>query len=1624
MGNMKKKFNNWLGKEQKPVPEQKAKETPAQTPAPEPAVPAPEPVQSALPPEIADWEKRQAGLLENQAESQRKLARLSSDLSASRKSFQEELRRKEEDKVRLLAQISLSDNQTQTLLSEQRMQFEKSQTEAKREIEILDQHLAQETVHWTEKVQEMQRKQEEFLSTSELKTQEKEIARKRREQELERSNSDLQAQIERIESQITAEKKEFVEQIRALDEEIVSLRGQIQLKETNRRLQEQKAQQDLAQSRQEWENKVRELETRVQQERQKAQEEYAGKESEFLALRFEQERREVQLRYALEQREGEINSLKSRADSKLKAMEESARKSAQQFDADLKTRREETEKLRVELVLLESQLKVDSERSESMLIEVQKEAAGRISALEKQIQEEIRAGEKTVSAKQDEIQALEMQFDLKKTALENEFNQKKAEIERQKKELQEKIKSINQQMEQEREDHRSEITRRDELINSLKQQMNTRVEELRVRREEFNVQSELKKQELGRHLSELDEKCRQDRQSLLNRLADQGKLLSERKAALAREQALLQHTHKKQEDQLQFEVQPLKNQSMDLRNRLEQERASRGKVIHAKEEILKNLSVQKTNLESHASEEQKQFDTKKQEDEKTFSDRLKQMQEKWSQEKVRIDADISTIEKERMELESQIALLPGQAETELARLNQNYSIETQALKKEQSELSAQLSKEQSEFDALIQDYGLKQSELEQSLREINLQLDEQKQAQTVQLETGRSAREKTLREKEVQIETRRKEFVAKIEAARKNLESAQSKMAAQQAAQEQEKSRLEKQWSDERFKLEEAVSAISKEYDSQKVIWQRAVQERTTQIEDLQKQIDDARARHDNAVNQLKSSRTIDEEQFQQRIAQLENEHRTLQEESAARLKEKKSELNALETALETFTSESRQMNALRKTEITEQTAELENQRTVLEKQLESDTQRWPAALSEKESEISFLKSVQSLKEAEFRAEWERSEKEFEQFKKTTADRIQELQKAILSEHNQVEFRIAELEKEIVSVQAKRTREEESDRALQKQFEDEFAKVSSTLNAEIEELEKKRQQEKSRFEQLIRVREIELDSIRKNLDQRETQRHLASEARLKEISQERARLTDWQRALNERLEKEKSQAEKTLSSKNQELVSLKEKIALQDDRHKSEQSSRQEEILKERTRLNFRVQELSKQLEEESGSYQHLLKDKHAEMEQLQHKLNLWTQTVKAEEEKERAKWDEERIVIEEKVKDLEAVLSRDRTETELIAKKQSEDAARLTDELTRVQQAHQAQIAEFKKQKSEMMSEEDRWERKIKEERLRIEDESRQLDKDIERVKVDLSLKETQFTIEKQKRDRENRWAKRPLDAKLADLKRRWEEKERDRKRKQEIQQQEQDRIANQIRKTEEALRNEADEQKAAVTELKISLETRLKDLKERFSSETGSTLADVSRKKQEIETLRSALKEAAGLAHKISLDDSAGLELKALESEIKEWEQKLLAAPADSDETARASSESMKQELSDLTRNLAKEKMTTDNIREKAKSVSDRLNAEPSVADDPDARERASQARGHVESGISAYSMEKFQEALVYFNQALAVDPKLAVCYQMKGLIAERQGDKNAAKRDFVKSLELDPTNEFLRNHLKEIE
>jgi len=1187
-----------------------------------------------------------------------------------------------------------------------------------------------------------------------------------------------------------------------------------------------------------------------------------------------------------------------------------------------------------------------------------------------------------------------------------------------------RLAELNSKIESERENHRQEAQRRDEQIVKLKQEMAHNMELSRHEREKFNAEIEAKKQEMSNQLLLLEDKAKIEKQALADALTIQNKLFSEKKTTLVREQALLLQTLKRQEDQLSFDIQPLKNQIMDLQNRLEQERASRDKIIRSKEEAIQNLKLQKDTLSETLANEQKQSEMSLEHERTQFLQKIEQAKKKWDDEKNSMQETLAQLQKESADLGKQISQVPAQAEEQKRIQSERIVREKDQIQNIYEPLSKQYDKEREQFENLIKNYDQKRSQTEQLLKNLQERLKTVQDEHHQKLILERDQWEKEIDRIQTTIDQGKQQCESDLEFWKKSLETLQSDLDQQRAVYEKSSHELEMRWKVEKEDWEKKIDVLQKEYEGQKLIWHNSLLERTTKIQGLEQQIELSRQQGLAEQAEYIAKKKVVEDESQSVIENLEAQKKGAQDEADQKIGLKKKELDELKAELHVFLQQSHEAQQNKSAEISQMRDELQAKLLSTQQALEQEKQNWVQQLNQKDSEINFYKNELASKETDFKFKWAQDEKEFEDFKISMAAQIEDLQRSIFKEHHQLDMKLNELQSQIAEVQEQRAKETFSAQQMSIQLEEEFSRTKKLLETEIGELESNLQQEKITADQQSKVKESEIISLKNTLEQKKTQRQTSLEARQRVMEQERNRLKDLIYGLHVRLEKEKTSAEKALQPKTMELELLQEKIRTQKEKNSSEQAQRQKDTLEAKTAMELRVKELTKLLDDQTQLHMGTIGSKQQELEQLTNKLEAWNDLAAREDEQEGLKWDQERESIEAEIRELETRFNNEKMDWDQRLLKKSQETALLNQDLTRLRSEHEEQINNFKTRKAEIEAEREKWETKAKEECARLIQDLRVVNHDVERLKVQVTLKETQLSIAKQKKERELRWSRRPLETQLTDLKMKWEEKEKDYKKKLELQDNDAARISKDIAHMEDLIREEIRERDKTLQQLKGEIDLKIQQLQN--GSEDGENLHQVFQDKQNMaDQLRETLKKDEDDLK--ALENHPSLEiLEGLKEEIGYWKKKL---DESTDEQSMHTQEgqvklfNLQKSFEEAKKKLYAEELKSEEIIAEVKKQK-LVQPEGKINQKSDrAAQQSSEARIYMESGISAFAAENYNEAVFYFTQAIHLDPETAVAYQMIGLVYQKQGNLSAAMESLERAAELDPQNEFLKKHINDM-
>jgi Flp pilus assembly protein TadD len=74
---------------------------------------------------------------------------------------------------------------------------------------------------------------------------------------------------------------------------------------------------------------------------------------------------------------------------------------------------------------------------------------------------------------------------------------------------------------------------------------------------------------------------------------------------------------------------------------------------------------------------------------------------------------------------------------------------------------------------------------------------------------------------------------------------------------------------------------------------------------------------------------------------------------------------------------------------------------------------------------------------------------------------------------------------------------------------------------------------------------------------------------------------------------------------------------------------------------------------------------------------------------------------------------------------------------------------------------------------------------------------------------------------------------------------------------------------------------------------------------------------------------------------------------------------------------------------------------------------------AKKHVEFGITVAQKGLWREAIFRWEQAVKIDPNYSAAYNDLAIAYEHEGDFDKARKAYEKALELDPSNQLIRQN-----
>jgi hypothetical protein len=442
---------------------------------------------------------------------------------------------------------------------------------------------------------------------------------------------------------------------------------------------------------------------------------------------------------------------------------------------------------------------------------------------------------------------------------------------------------------------------------------------------------------------------------------------------------------------------------------------------------------------------------------------------------------------------------------------------------------------------------------------------------------------------------------------------------------------------------------------------------------------------------------------------------------------------------------------------------------------------------------------------------------------------------------------------------------------------------------------------------------------------------------------------------------------------------------------------------------------------------------KEKELAVLKSNLEFWELRSKQEEEKRLMIWEEEKLDFERKIQNVETELGALRKNN---SAKYEEKETALYELKTQAEEAERSKILEFKEAEEKFFARRDvlsreiaAWEKKMKEESAGMEKNRKDIEHDIEKLKLESTLKETEAMSEREKAERKWRRAKRDLEEQLGLIERQFAEERDNYASKLNIKSEEITtlKVRNTLR--DERRQAEVKHRKEEIQKIMETLEAGLGEIENKYKNDIGTMGMSLQKSKEELESIKNELagkeenwNKELEEREKITSGNYATI-MKGLEDAESELanESKRFAQLLDIKEKQIANLTSqMKFKEENLALDRDYSQMVIQNLQKKSGEMQGMLRKLNRSA-------RENEKEGMVksfESAIELYNNAKYGDAKATLLGILKQSPEFAGAYQYLALCSWNTGDKQEARNMARRAYELEPHNEELKLWIEYIE
>ncbi len=1405
-------------------------------------------------------------------------------LEVERENYRKKEKEKEDEKIKLsihleLVELELSNN----------MQLHQDSINSLRkkwndELQRVERKIEEEDKEWGQKIRAIITEIDETKVN--LQTRENE---KKAEDEKEIISSTQE--LREIESQLLAfEKKaqqeigEFVTRLKGREEEIVALKAQISLRVNQSRQEEEKFHREKKELEGNYNNQLNGVEKNLSEMRANFQKIYNDKKEGLLAFSSALKQRQIIYEQELNAKKILLKDLKEKLVAQMSEMERESLSEKEKYEKLLKEREDAFNKLKIDMMLQETQESSAREKRFNEFKEAKSLAEKQLKELHQKYEQEKSEWENMIRVADQDIEDIKIQAQIKIREKNAEIEKYKTNIENEKKRISLRCTDLEKEVLNQKIEYQSELSGKYEEMEKFKNDWQSNQEQKNLQhKHQIEILSEEKKL--------IEDKYQKFQEDFSKIKTEYSSLLSQKKSQVEAaknsvEAELLESTRsfENAKKKLFVEVEPYKEKL---------------KVAESKKARLEMDFKQKM------AEKERDYLSLKQRfahQENMLESRYHQSVDKLSAEIDSIKADIDEIDSQKISLEKE----HSKNMKELENVHQSLMQKMEDEKKNHSlaleSFNVKLKEEKGSIEAKIEELNsVVISEQKRFDETVSAKNDENNQLEKVLLEKT-AVLQKNLDATRFELEGKKKIAIESLERTKVGFNFFKEKCESEISESERHIQAISKKVNDlisaNKYEIEEKESIISAELE----LVRKKLEESSKKLDETRKKHADILIEFDNKITFLNASRETNIHKYEkeikilelenenekklinEEIEKIENESEEMKSRHAELLAEKKREIEKLKSDHLRFEQEYKARLNHMESEFNKVKELLISKITSNEMELAQLEEKHPGMVATRQQQIQELNAKLKEQEDNYTKNRDSYFQSHEQFVKRIEKRKENLE-------NQMKAIKIKQEQELSEVEEKLKVGQQNLKVLEDEMKTKFENSSQNYAAEKHSLDRKRDELEHKLKALVgtnrdevRILDRQLYVLKTQMALREKSWHEEEKKQNENYENERKVLAEELTMLQNNFLEVQNAGKTALCSKTSELNAFINKSQASLEQTKNELKNKETTWTDTNKRLEEQISTLQKTIREQGDYWSNLKSQKEEEMKELGNKITTWESYVTDEEQRITKEHLAEKEKIEREMEKLSSEMEKLKKETgETISgkiKTQRELEAKYDDEKNRLESEWVLQEAKLLKERETLLAEVNLWESKLKESENSSAKIIGEIEKEIESRKLKVALSKSEFETARLRHEKKSKNLLKKLEKDLTELLRKYNDYLSESKNKIYMEEEKITTLSKRLELRNERLQNETkkrgEELQKYIDELKGVLEETIDKNK---SQHKLSSQAIENLRKELADAGASYMKDSPEISAQLKLYEDKNTELISMVREISELENSIMS-------------------------------------------------------------------------------------------------------------------------------------------------